>query len=312
MNKLIFEKEGFVLVNNIFSHEDVCNILNLIDNYIKKHKDKFEMHEINYTKSGLVNSIHCLHKYDSSIIDYVKKNEKFMNNINTLLDDEVEIVVAEAFLKPPGEGMPSPNHQDNNLWCLEKGDAFTCWIALDDIDEKNGGLKLWKRSHKVGALQHEESFKPGTSQTLREEEYQIVGGKNNYLVNKLKAGDIQFHHSLTVHGSDANLTDRSRRVLTVQVFSKKDSRCPILWKKYKDSLMKQKIENKGLTVSLIEKTISCEDAYQILDDPWGQIQKENSEKFNLITFFSNFLYNEKNCKKFLELGSGLGLSLIHI
>ena len=46
MNKLIFEKEGFVLVNNIFSHEDVCNILNLIDNYIKKHKDKFEMHEI--------------------------------------------------------------------------------------------------------------------------------------------------------------------------------------------------------------------------------------------------------------------------
>ena len=59
-----------------------------------------------------------------------------------------------------------------------------------------------------------------------------------------------------------------------------------------------KIENKGLTVSLIENTISCEDAYQILHDPWGQIQKENSEKFNLITFFSNFLYNEKTVKNF--------------
>jgi len=291
-----FDNIGFILCENIFTQNDINHLLTLINTYIEKHKHKFEIYEINYTKTKNINSVHCLHKYDSTIINYIKKNKQFMNTINNLIEDDVEIVAAEAFLKPANDGMLSPIHQDNNLWCLKKGNAFTAWIALDNINNKNGGLKLFKKSHKLGLLEHKESFVNGTSQTIKENEYHKFGGENNYIINVLKPGDVQFHHSLTVHGSNANLTNNSRRVLTLQIFSKKDIRCPILWNKYRQSVYKQQINTKGLTVSLIENKITCEDAYKNLDEPWNQIAKENFEKFDLINYFTSYLLKYKNCK----------------
>jgi phytanoyl-CoA hydroxylase len=302
-----FENNGYVLLKNIFTKQDTNKILDLIDIYIKKHKSKFEIYEINYTKNNKINSVHCLEKYDSSIIDFVKKNSKLMEIINNLLGEkEVEIKVSEAFLKPAGEGMESPIHQDNNLWCLKKGDAFTAWIALDEIDENNGGLKIFKESHKLGNLEHEESFAPGTSQTVMKKEYPKFGGANNYIINKLNPGDIQFHHSLTIHGSNPNITNRSRRVMTLQVFSKEDERNPILWKKYRDSVLKQQLLKNGITQSLMENNISCENVYKFIDDPWNQKSKQNIEKFELIAYFVSYLNTFKNCSNLLELGSGLG------
>ena len=45
MNKLNFQKNGYVLVNDIFSKEEVNNILKLINEYVEKHKSKFEIYE---------------------------------------------------------------------------------------------------------------------------------------------------------------------------------------------------------------------------------------------------------------------------
>ena len=64
-----------------------------------------------------------------------------------LLNDQIEIIAIEAFLKPPLTGKKVVIHQDNYFWCLKKGNALTAWIALDDIDESNGCLKYYSKSN---------------------------------------------------------------------------------------------------------------------------------------------------------------------
>jgi len=230
---------GYHLEENLFNREEVNDILLTIEKFTERNKEKMLIYDINYTPDGKINTIHCLHKFETLFFDYFNNNTRLKNICKELLNEEdIEIMAIEAFLKPSGVGMASPIHQDNYLWCLEKPNALTCWVALDEIDGSNGGLKLYPGSHKLGLLNHIPSYKPGTSQTIDEKEY----GKfdiNSYINNKLSPGYVQFHHSEMIHGSNENKTNNSRRVITFQVKPKNINKDPFKEKNYRESLLKQ-------------------------------------------------------------------------
>lgn len=211
----IFLKNGWIVEKNIFSEFELIFLQKEIYKYTKTHNKTFQIYDIQYTEDSKINSVHCLHKYDNRFVDFFKNHMKLNKIVNTLLGEKVEILAIEAFLKPEGSGLDVPLHQDNELFCVEDEKAFTAWIALDNISEINGGLKLWTKSNNLGLLKHEKSYKKGTSMTLEKSAIDIIG-KNNFIINKLNPGDVQFHHCLTVHGSNKNKSDHSRNVITVQ------------------------------------------------------------------------------------------------
>ena len=230
---------GYHLEKNIFDKKEVDEILIMIEKFTERNKEKMKIYDINYTPEGKINTIHCLHKFEKTFFEYFNNNTKLKNICKDLLNEEdIEVTGIEAFLKPAGVGMESPIHQDNYLWCLEKPNALTCWVALDEIDGNNGGLKLYPGSHKLGLLNHIPSYKLGTSQTIDEKEYDKFG-INSYINNKLSPGDVQFHHSEMIHGSNENKTNNSRRVITFQVKPQNSMRDPTKYKKYRESLFKQ-------------------------------------------------------------------------
>jgi ectoine hydroxylase-related dioxygenase (phytanoyl-CoA dioxygenase family) len=106
-------------------------------------------------------------------------------------------------------------HQDNFYWCLDNANGLTVWIALDKCDESNGGLSYYKGSHKLGTLDHKDSFAPGSSQTIRDYDLLYKMDKDRVLVH-LEPGDCLIHHSNTIHGSAANTSERARRGVTMQ------------------------------------------------------------------------------------------------
>jgi phytanoyl-CoA hydroxylase len=233
-----FDAQGWGLIRGIVNENEINNILSLIQSYIDNNEKKMEIWDMNKTENGKLNSIHCLHMFDDTILEFFKTKKIFFETARQLLQSEVEIIAIEAFLKPAGYGKAVVIHQDNYLWCLEKGDALTIWIALDDIDEVNGGLKYYNGSHKCGLLEHEPSYKIGTSQTIKKEEYDKY--KNcDIILNNLKAGDAQFHHSLTIHESDANNSTKSRRVITIQFKSINDKLDIERRKKYREEVLRQ-------------------------------------------------------------------------
>lgn len=233
-----YDKQGWILVESVLDHKEIDLVLTELKQFIEKNKDKFESREINYVnkEEGIVNSIHCLRKYDNGFFKNFQDNPALSEFIGYLLNETAECRGGEAFLKPAQKGLASPMHQDDFYWCVQGHNALTCWIALDDVSEENGGVSYYDESHKLGLLAHEPSFAPGSSQMVRKD---LLPPPNKVIVPRMKRGDMLVHHALTIHGSSANTSGKSRRGMTVQYKAKNSSYDLDRKKAYEISLSEQ-------------------------------------------------------------------------
>lgn len=221
----MFEKElaeynenGFCRIESFFTSAEIQNFETELKKFVELYAKQLKWDEINYTKDGTLNSIHRLagigaipDTYFSALI-----NSPRMTNLAKLfLNDDADPRRMELFAKPAKVGMKSPWHQDNYYWCIDNANAITIWAALDFCGPENGGVEYIKGSHKWGLVDHTDSFAPGSSQTVADKDL-LEKNKNNVVCLKLKPGDLMIHHSLTIHGSQDNLSDKARRGLTFQ------------------------------------------------------------------------------------------------
>lgn len=124
----------------------------------------------------------------------------------------------QLFCKPPKKGGVVAWHQDYSYWTRTKPVAhLTCWCGLDDSTVENGCLQYVPGSQRWGLLD-----KPELAGDMM--------GIVNYLTRQqrnefhpvhvpTKAGEAIFHHSLTLHGSGENKSDRPRRAFVINVFA---------------------------------------------------------------------------------------------
>ena len=137
----------------------------------------------------------------------------------------------QLFCKPAKQGGVVAWHQDYSYWTRTKPIAhLTCWCGLDDATKENGCLQYIAGSHHWGLLP-----KPviagelqGIKGFLSEEQKQQFE-RPQYA--ELKAGEAVFHHSLTLHGSGENKSEKPRRAFVINVFADgviSDSNEPLL------------------------------------------------------------------------------------
>lgn len=229
-----FKNNGYIIYRNLIPKNDILKAKVDLHKFIEINKYKFSEREINFTKSGNINSIHNLNdwKWTKSL----KKNNKILSLVSEILQDKISEFGAELFSKPAKVGLGSPMHQDNYYWCLNNPNAVAIWIALEDASEKNGGVYYFSKSHKLGLLEHTASNVPGSSQMIKYQEGLKVF-KVDFPI--LKAGDCIIHHSLIVHGSKANKSKYSRIGWTLRFKSKSANIDNFLKKRYEHDLSKQ-------------------------------------------------------------------------
>jgi ectoine hydroxylase-related dioxygenase (phytanoyl-CoA dioxygenase family) len=140
----------------------------------------------------------------------------------SMVNAEPLLCVDQAFMKPPHFGSRKPYHQDNYYFqCSPADDTITCWLALDDADVANGCLHYITGSHKQGLSEHgtipgdpnESNLSPSPEHIkhcidLAEAEN---GGRRGVVAAVVPKGGVVLHHSLTLHCSEANTSDRWRR-----------------------------------------------------------------------------------------------------
>ncbi len=125
----------------------------------------------------------------------------------------------QLFWKPARKGGVVAWHQDYSYWTRTKPVAhLTCWCGLDDATKENGCLQYIAGSHKWGLLP-----KPalagdldGIRSFLNEEQIKQF---DHPQYAEVKAGEAIFHHSLTLHGSGENKSDKPRRAFVINVFA---------------------------------------------------------------------------------------------
>lgn len=234
-----FNEQGFVKLKNFFPKNKIKKIKKDLLNFLKKKRSQDKKNFIHYTKNEkLINSVHNL-KWPG--LKKYQKNKEIIQIIKLLLKENIKNFGAEVFAKPAKFGMAVPIHQDNYYWNIKNSKGLTVWIALDKSSNKNGAIFYFKKTHKIGLLKHEPSYIPGSSQKIIKLK---TLKKYKKITPSLDPGDILIHHCLVVHGSNKNLSNKSRTGLTMRYIARSGKINRIAKKKYRISLKKQLILRK--------------------------------------------------------------------
>ncbi len=146
-------------------------------------------------------------------------NPRFLVAASQLLGDKpVRFWHDQLFYKPPKKGGVVAWHQDYSYWTRTKPVAhLTCWCGLDDSTVNNGCVQYVPGSQRWGLLDKPDlaGNLMGIMDYLTEEQKQQF----KPIPAEVKAGEAIFHHSLTLHGSGENKSDKPRRAFVINVFA---------------------------------------------------------------------------------------------
>lgn len=129
----------------------------------------------------------------------------------------------QVFYKPPRHPGVVAWHQDYSYWTRAVPQRhLTAWVALDDVTLENGCVHFVPGSHKwplLPKLQLLENM--DAIQTILTDEQKA---QFKAVPLELKAGEVSFHHSMTLHGSYGNTSDRPRRGVVLN-YMHPETRC---------------------------------------------------------------------------------------
>lgn len=231
-----FEKKGVLVLRQMLLGKQLEELEEALAEFLREIAPSLKEDEINYLENGDVYSIHRLAGYDNRFkgpFEHYLKEGFFYDLAADLLGEKPEGRKIEYFAKPPN-AYEVPPHQDNYYWKLKDAKGLNIWVALDEVEQENGGIYYIEGSHKGGGVAHEESFIAGSSQKVKEEI-----DKNKIFSPNLKIGDLAVHHSLTIHGSRKNETKRSRRGIVFSFKALSSEYDEDALASYRESLKKQ-------------------------------------------------------------------------
>jgi ectoine hydroxylase-related dioxygenase (phytanoyl-CoA dioxygenase family) len=129
-----------------------------------------------------------------------------------LLRRPVEFWYDQFLAKPPRDGAPTCWHQDEAYWGRNLDErGVTCWIPLQDVDERNGCMHFIDRGHRDGILPHRQPAHVQSDLLLCEPDLSRV------IACPIALGDATFHHGKTPHMTPANVSDAWRRAVTTHL-----------------------------------------------------------------------------------------------
>lgn len=234
-----YDRDGFVILRNFFDKNTISSINKDLIKLIEKKFKSSHKRYVNKVGKTEINSLHNIQGWHWS--KKLQKNKKLRSIVRKLLEEKIQDFGSELFAKPSKLGMAVPIHQDNYFWCLNSHKALTVWIAIEKSNKNNGGIYYFKKSHKLGLLEHSPSFTPGTSQKIKYTNSMNFFKK--YTPNLLP-GDCLIHNCVIVHGSTKNKSKHSRKGLTVR-YKIKSSKIDRFLKKRYETELKMQIKNRN-------------------------------------------------------------------
>ena len=115
--------------------------------------------------------------------------------------------------KPVEVGGLNSWHQDSPYWPIlsPKTSQVTAWVALDDVDESNGCMRMVAQSYRWGnQIEFLHTVKNLDAMPSRFKDSDI-----EVKLCPVRKGHVHYHHSLTWHASHANTSGNPRRAIGI-------------------------------------------------------------------------------------------------
>lgn len=134
----------------------------------------------------------------------------------------VQVWAVQLLVKPPSPAKEGANvgwHQDNqywHTWWTPESEIFTMWLAMSEVPEDCGPMKMVPGSHHWGFLNQGDFF--GQNQQELREQIKVPQGQHWHEISaSMGIGQASFHHKFTFHGSGPNRSNQERRSFAIHM-----------------------------------------------------------------------------------------------
>ncbi|MCF3650433.1 phytanoyl-CoA dioxygenase family protein [Synoicihabitans lomoniglobus] len=142
-------------------------------------------------------------------------NPRILDLVEGVLGPDFYCWASNFFIKEPRSTSTVGWHQDAYYWPMAPHNSVTVWVAFDDVDEGNGGMKIIPGSHRGGIVKHQRGTDTDSVLTLQLEDGSDFSSEAAVQF-RMKAGECSLHDDRAIHGSQANPSDRRRAGLTIR------------------------------------------------------------------------------------------------
>jgi ectoine hydroxylase-related dioxygenase (phytanoyl-CoA dioxygenase family) len=213
-------KNGFTSISNIYSNDEIENILTKISK-VDTSKETFRVS----------NDLFAIRQFLKEVPEVTKLvfNEKLKNVIEELFGKDYFVIKSIYFDKPETSNWFVAYHQDLTIsvdkklkhddfgpWTVKQDqfavrpplpileDIFTIRIHLDDTDQNNGALKVIPKSHLKNIYRPEN----------------IDWTINKETICNINKGGIMIMKPLLMHGSNKTTNNKKRRIIHIEFSNK--------------------------------------------------------------------------------------------
>jgi len=204
-----FNRDGYIVVKNLFSQEEVDKLYSsAIENSIMQ-KNAMDLND----QTGKKTKLTLWFTPGNDVFGYLIRSERMVNSVAQLLDDDSPVCHFHTKLmqKEPKVGGAWEWHQDYGYWYKNQfiypDQLMSVMVALTKANKENGCLQVIKGSHKMGRLNHGFAGEQvGADMAMVNHALKTM----ELVYCEIEPGDALFFHSNLIHRSEANLSDHPR------------------------------------------------------------------------------------------------------
>jgi hypothetical protein len=220
---LSFEAIGYIKLPLFFENE------------IAKLKEIYSKHENN---SNIYNKEFYTSIWSSDELykKEVDSNLKFeLEPILGRVLNDFRSIFANFMVKKPGDNSQLPPHQDWSFVDESEFYSITVWFPLIDVDKENGALEVLPKSHKLNNL-----IRARFLDSPFNHECDFI--KANLMESvPMKAGEVLFVNSRTIHSSPPNLSNKDRIAVSIVVAPTNSTLKHYVLNKEKDAIIEMNV-----------------------------------------------------------------------
>lgn len=209
-----YKENGYLLVKGVFNLDEVEEMRIGVDQIVDRAaKTKYDGNAAwqggdmpaEELKKLVLKGFHDVHYHDAAFTKAVI-HPNMAAVLSQIIGPNVQLHHSKMLVKPPEKGAAFPMHQDYPYFPHEQHSMLAASVHLDNTDLENGCLHVVPGSHLEGPLTHVGMH------YLNHKEYPVSMGT----ACPAQAGDVLFFNYLTIHGSEANRSNRTRRNILFQ------------------------------------------------------------------------------------------------
>ncbi len=204
-----YHRDGYVIKRNFFKEDEISKLYKIAVEDDSISKNSLDLND----QSGKKTKLALWFTPGNDTFGYLTRSKRIVNSVAQLLDSDAPVCHYHSKLmqKEPRVGGAWEWHQDYGYWYKNQfmfpDQLISVMVALTDANQQNGCLQVIKGSHKLGRVNHGFAGEQvGADMIFVDNALKTM----DLVYVELKAGDVLFFHSNTLHRSEANLSDSPR------------------------------------------------------------------------------------------------------